>query len=81
MNKEAVVTGSVAANTTVGNLSLNSGLFSNDISHSNDVLNISNDVLNVSNGGFVVNGTVQMDVDVLSNILITFVSNDFIRIV
>ena len=57
-NDEPVVTGSVAANTTVGDTSMNSGLISND-------LNISN----VSNGGFIVNGTVEMDVDNLGNLL------------
>jgi|688.fasta_scaffold1308010_1 hypothetical protein len=57
-NDEPVVTGSVAANTTVGDTSMNSGLISND-------LNVSN----VSNGGFIVNGTVEMDVDNLGNLL------------
>ena len=75
MDKELKVTGSVAANTTVGDLSMNSGQFSHD------PFNISNDVLNVSNGGFVVNGAVQMDVDVLSNIIIVLFSNDIVKIV
>jgi hypothetical protein len=57
-NDEPVVTGSVAANTTVGDTSMNSGLISNDLNASN-----------VSNGGFIVNGTVEMDVDLLGNLL------------